>query len=421
MGWYCNVIAVDPKDANRVWVGGVDLFRSDDAGRTWGVASYWWLGDTAPTFVHADQHGIFFHPAYDGVTNKTMFATNDGGVYRTDDARAAVGIGVASACNPMASKVEFRNLNHNYGATQFYHGASFPDGNRVIAGAQDNGTLVGDVRQGTDFWGRVLGGDGAYVAVDQVTPNVVYAESQVGNLARSIDGGATFHPVPLPADTFLFVNPYLIDPNEHLRVWVGGRHMSRSEDQANSWLQASPNFDGNVSALAVAPGNSNRVLAGTNTGGLWRTNDALGTTPTWTNTAPRAGFVSWLSFDPTNADVAYATYAGFGGTHVWKTIDAGATWTALDAGLPDIPVHSIAIDPTRPTRLYLGTDLGIFVSNDGGAQWMVENTGYAAVVTEHVFIGRGANGPAVYAFTHGRGAWRAELVSAAKRRVSTRK
>ncbi|HEX8409330.1 MAG TPA: hypothetical protein VF883_10720, partial [Thermoanaerobaculia bacterium] len=114
--------------------------------------------------------------------------------------------------------------------------------------------------------------------------------------------------------------------------------------------------------------------------------------------------------------------AGFGGQHVWVSNDSGATWTPIDGNLPDIPVHSIAIDPTRNARLYLGTDLGVFVSLDRGATWAVENTGFANAVTETVLIARGADGPAIYAFTHGRGAWRADLVpvETGKRRAARR-
>ena len=92
-GWYDNVIAVDPTDPDKVWAGGVDLFRSDNGGVNWGVASYWWFqgngtppnnGD--PQFVHADNHIIAFHPNYNGTTNQTMFAGNDGGLFRTDNA-----------------------------------------------------------------------------------------------------------------------------------------------------------------------------------------------------------------------------------------------------------------------------------------------------------------------------------------------
>ena len=93
-GWYDNVIAVDPTDPDKVWAGGVDLFRSDNGGVNWGVASYWWFqgngtppnnGD--PQFVHADNHVIAFHPNYNGTTNQTMFAANDGGLFKSPTTR----------------------------------------------------------------------------------------------------------------------------------------------------------------------------------------------------------------------------------------------------------------------------------------------------------------------------------------------
>ncbi|MGZ7078756.1 MAG: WD40/YVTN/BNR-like repeat-containing protein, partial [Thermoanaerobaculia bacterium] len=129
-----------------------------------------------------------------------------------------------------------------------------------------------------------------------------------------------------------------------------------------------------------------------------------------------------ISFDPADDGVVYATYAGFGGgAHVWKSPDGGTTWSPLDGSgsdqLPDIPAHSLAVDPTHAGRLYLGSDLGIFVSNDAGEHWQVENTGFAPVITELVLIAAGEHGPAVYAFTHGRGVWRAELVEPRRRRA----
>src|SRR5205085_6101883 len=193
-------------------------------------------------------------------------------------------------------------------------------------------------------------------------------------------------------DNFLFVTPFVIDPSAHDRLWLGGRRMWRSDNGTDKWDGASLLLPGNVTAIAVAPGRSDRVIAGTTTGPIARTDSATTSTmqTQWTTATPRQGWVSWLAYDPTNIDTIYATYAGFGGTHVWKSTDAGANWTPLDGSgsgaLPDIPVHSIAIDPTRPSRLYLGTDLGIFVTSDGGATWSVENTGFAAVVTETVLI-----------------------------------
>src|SRR5262245_12030029 len=126
-GWYDNVIAVDPLDPDRVWVGGIDLFRSDDGGRNWGVASYWWLESSGTVksspYSHADQHAIIFHPQYDGAGNQTMFVGGDGGLFRTDNARAAVATGKTATCRGENSSVRWISINNSYGVTQFYSGA----------------------------------------------------------------------------------------------------------------------------------------------------------------------------------------------------------------------------------------------------------------------------------------------------------
>jgi photosystem II stability/assembly factor-like uncharacterized protein len=430
MGWHCNVISVDPTNPDIVWAAGVDLFRSDDGGRTWGLASYWWAPTTTPSFVHADQHAIAFHPSYDGEGNQIVFVANDGGVFKTANARDAVAYGAENVCRADATNLRWESLNHNFGATQFYHGTPFPDGKRWAGGAQDNGTLLGTVEQGTDGWSMIWGGDGGHVAIDPTNPNVIYAESQGGNIVKSVDGGQTFGFAlnGLSPQGFLFIAPFLIDPNRNTRLWTGSTQMYRTDDGAGLWSAASAPLPAQVSAIAVAPGNPDAVLAGTNNGSIARTDRATTATAEtqWTVVRPRTGFVSSLAFDPSDANVAYATYAGFGGgAHVWRSDDGGATWVSLDGtgdgALPDIPIHSLAIDPTRPERLFLGTDLGVFASIDGGAQWYVENSGFAAVVTETVTIGQGARGPAIYAFTHGRGAWRAELTEAPQRRRATRR
>src|SRR4029077_8093660 len=112
--------------------------------------------------------------------------------------------------------------------------------------------------------------------------------------------------------------------------------------------------------------------------------------------------------------VAYATYSTFGGTHVWKSTDGGATWRGIDGTgtrkIPDIPVHVLVVDPHQPSHLFAGTDLGVFTSTDGGATWAVENTGFANVTTEWLTVLESSGGPSpLFAFTHGRGAWRVTI------------
>ena len=120
-----------------------------------------------------------------------------------------------------------------------------------------------------------------------------------------------------------------------------------------------------------------------------------------------------VAFHPANADILYASYGSFGGAHVFRSADAGATWRTIDgageASLPDIPVHALVVDPADPARLYAATDLGVFVSTTGGVRWMVENTGFGAVVTESLSLLDTGGRRWLFAFTHGRGAWRVQL------------
>jgi photosystem II stability/assembly factor-like uncharacterized protein len=428
-GWYDNVIAVDPKDPNRVWAGGVDLFRSDDAGKSWGVASYWWAqlndGTYLPSYAHADQHTIVFHPRYNGTTNKTMFVGGDGGVYKTRDARAAVVKGAEATCDPFAGQVQWENLNNGYGVTQFYYGLPYPDGTTYLGGTQDNGTLRGTDATGIEGWTEVLGGDGGFVAINPDDTDTIYASTPGLALRKSTNGGQTFASaidgITENPNNFLFVTPFVMDPSNGERLWIGGSQLWRTDNGAQSWSAASKIVEGErnriVSAIGVAPSDSNRVMAGTAEGYVHRSETALTATGNtrWRRNRPRAGYVSSVAYDPVDPNIAYATYASFGGgAHVWKTANGGATWQPLDGTgsgtLPDIPANTIVVDPADQSRLYLGTDVGVFSSTDGGLTWMVENTGFANAPVWSLSIQAGVGGERnLFAFTHGRGVWRVRL------------
>jgi len=426
MGWYVNSLAVDPTDPDVVFAAGVDWFRSSSGGYGWGVISQWWDG-SSPSFAHADQHGLVFHPGYNGTTNQTAFALTDGGVYRTDNVR---GDRAADVCTPRAIGVAWTPLNHGYGVTQFYHGAVFPDGSAVVGGTQDNGTIVGGDVSGFDGWIRVLGGDGGYVAIDPSDPAIVYAESQWLNISKSVNGGVTFASAGngLPARNadgirgsqadFLFITPFVIDPGRPRTLWTGGRYVFRTDDAAGAWRRSSARLldDGLVSAITVAPTDSQRVAAGATDGRIYFTDgaDITGSSTDWEVSRPREGWVTWVAYDPTDPEIMYATYGGFGGSHVYRSANGGHTWLAIDgagaATVPDAPVHTLVVDPAHTERIYLGTDLGVLVSTDGGTTWAAENTGFGAVVTESLaLVTRAGGGHQLFAFTHGRGAWRVTL------------
>lgn len=422
-GWYDNQIAVDPKDENIVWTAGVDLMRSDDGGQTWGVASYWWFDPSDPNYAHADNHAITFHPKYNGTSRRQMFVANDGGIYRTDDARAAVGTTVASVCGePVENQIVWTSLNNGYQVTQFYHGTVYPDGSTFFGGTQDNGTLRGNLTGG-QIWEPIRGGDGGYVAVATDNTNIVYAENTGKTLQRSLDGGVNWtniHTGVVEASgNYQFIHPFAMDPANPQRLWYGGASAWRSNNRGTTWTRVSTSFGARIASWGISVTDPNRVYAGmqslpvapTFSGRIYTTSTAttLATPVAWASAQPRQGYVSSVAVDPANPLIAYATYSTFNSGphigHVFKTTNGGATWSRIDLTLPDMPVHSIVVHPTQPDTLYIGTDLGVFVTINGGGSWMRENTGFANVVVEHLELNNGR----LFAFTHGRSAWSVEL------------
>jgi photosystem II stability/assembly factor-like uncharacterized protein len=427
MGWYNNVIAVDPRDPNRVWAAGVDWFRSDDGGRNWGLAS--WANPSLPSYSHVDQHAITFHPQYDGESNQIVLIGNDGGIFRSTNARAGTSKGPNAPCTGgQPIQVAWKSLNHGYGVTQFYHGTPFPDGTQYLGGTQDNGTLLGSDAAGPEGWKLAFGGDGGFSAVHPAQTGTWLMESQWSNVVRTIDGGMTIFqsrtgldPVVAsglgPEGNFLFISPFTHDPASDA-VWLGGQFLYRGGNFGQSWskvLSSAVPEGARISAIAISPRSSAVVFAGSDRGHILRTTNA--TEPvaaiTFTTTQPRQGWVTSIAVDPQSGAV-YATYGNFGGAHVFRSTDYGETWHSLDGygpdGLPDIPVHSIVVDPDDPRRLYLGTDLGVMVSIDGGNTWMSEETGFGPAVTMWLSLIRTPAGQKqLFAFTHGRGAWRVTL------------
>jgi photosystem II stability/assembly factor-like uncharacterized protein len=436
-GWYDNFIAVDPVDPNIVWAGGIDMFRSNDGGQNWGQASQWWFTKGVdPEYSHADNHGVVFHPNYNGTTNKIMFSHSDGGISMTSDARAPVSfspdpIGPASpVCgNTAPGTVAWTSKNNGYQVTQFWHGALYPDGNTFFGGTQDNGTLRGSVGA-PDAWDEIRGGDGGYVALNPNNTNMLWVENTGRSLQRSTNGGASYASftggLTEPAGNYLFTTPFAQDPSNPDRMWIGGALPSRTTaatlipSPAVPWTRAGQFFATRISAWGISPLSSDRVYAGTQTGTVFTTN--AGTTATiatvWASSKPRTGssYVSSVTPDPVNATTVYATVSTFnsatGSGHVFKSTDSGATWTNIDGagatGIPDVPALTIAVDPTNTQRLYVGTDIGVFVSLDGGANWARENTGFANVIVEKLLI-KDTAPRSIYAFTHGRSVFRAAM------------
>ncbi|MEM9661066.1 MAG: GC-type dockerin domain-anchored protein [Planctomycetota bacterium] len=421
-GWYDNALAVDPVDENIVWVGGVDLFRSDNAGQTFGLASYWYFDPADPNYVHADHHALAFHPDYNGTTNQILYSGSDGGVARTSNARGTTSQnGCPFSGGSALPGITWTQLNNGYAVTQFYHGDAAQVGELYIGGSQDNGTSRGNSADPSQPWDRIVGGDGGYVAIDPTNPNIMYAETQnFPTIRKSTNGGNSFNDATngITDSDGLFITPFIMDQNNPETLFTGGGRPWRTTNGAASWQAVGPNFGsaGRISAIGIAETDGNVVYLGYEDGYVATSTNARSASPTWTlqssGLPAEQGFISWIAVDPSDAQTAYATSTTFGIDHIYKTTDGGATWTSIDGigftGVPDIPVHSIVVRPGDSDTLYAGTELGVFVTTDGGSTWTPASNGLANTVVENIeFVGDDA----LVAFTHGRSAFITQLTT----------
>jgi photosystem II stability/assembly factor-like uncharacterized protein len=446
-GWYANAIwAGDPTDPNLVVVGGVNLWRSTDGGDVLAEISTW---SAHPDSAHADQHAIVAHPDYDGAGNRTVFFGNDGGVCVAADLDA-----VGREDTPPYTQ-GWTELANAFGATQFYGGAGNPTSGMIIGGAQDNGTLRYHPAQGTERWTTIFGGDGGWCAADPTDPDFCYGEYTFLNIHRNTDGGTTedergdryisgqffnfderewdWKPIPhripdakpvlgRPMQA-LFIAPFLLDPNEPNRILAGGRSLWRTNDARTpntdatgpTWASikdplGAPNDRGlEISALAIAAGDSDTVWAGHVNGAVFRTADATAASPTWlpvtSATFPPRRYCACITVDPVDKRVVYVAFAAYARPNLWRTRDGGATWTDVSATLPAAPVRAVAVHPRRTTFVYAGTEVGLFASEDGGATWTPTNQGPANCSVDDLFW----MGEDLVSVTHGRGMFRIDL------------
>lgn len=394
-GGYNNALWVDPTNANILVVGGIVLWRSLDGGQTLTLISQ----SNFPVSAHPDHHIIVAQPGFDGNITRTVFFGNDGGLYKARD------VYTVSAFDG------WEELNNNLGITQFYGAAGNATTGVVVGGTQDNGTLrySGD----PENWTRMFGGDGGYSAADPTDAAYFYGEHIYLRIHRSTDGGLSsnyiFDGISDAGNCAEFISPLILDPNNPKRMLGGGCNLWRSENvtaSAPTWVNIKAAIGSNITNIAVAPGNPDVVWVGHGNGNLYKTTNGTAATPTWTQldtaSVPNRK-VTRLAVASRDSNTVYAAFGGFSTNNVWKTTDGGATWAAASgtagSALPNAPVYALVLHPVTPTWVYVGTEVGIFVSEDGGGTWATTNSGPANVSVMDLFW----LGNRLAAVTHGRG------------------
>jgi 6-phosphogluconolactonase (cycloisomerase 2 family) len=422
-GWYDSALWVDPTTDQRVIVGGVDLWLSVNGGKDLTRISE---ASQRPASAHADQHVIVSDPAYDGISNKTVYFGNDGGIYKTSDVTTV-------GNNPPGYTHGWISLNDNLPITQFYRGAVHAATGRLSGGTQDNGTP--GYTGSTNAWVDWTGGDGGATAADptDASGDTWYGEYVYLFLERTTAGFSPGANTPIVSggigcgslddagdkSTALFVAPFVLDPNAAGTLLGGGLSLWRSTNlKAGTpcWSPIKPPSGPKISAIAIAPGDSNLIWVGYADGQLAMTTDGTLGSPTWktiddngpANPLPNRQVTS-ITIDPSSSDVVYVTFGGYVNGNVWRTTDGGSTWADISGGLPAAPIFSLAVKPDNSNWLYVGTDVGIFDTQNGLAAtptWSVNDGPANVAVTDLFWLSTGPGTHSLMAATHGRGMWR---------------
>lgn len=386
--WYDLCIAADPLNADVIYTGGVNIYRSADGGDTWSLSGHWYGGGDAD-YVHADNHGMMFIPG-----TSTLLVGNDGGVFRTTDG--------GNNYTDLSSNLEI--------AQQYRLGISTSNQDQVLTGWQDNGT---NFKNGAS-WNRPIGGDGFECIIDHTNNNIAYGALYYGQIFKTTSGaGGGFSTILGSNGTGedeggAWLTPYIMDPNDHETLYVGKSGVHISTDGGNNWT-VGPVLDGGSSldALAVSTSNSNYIWASEG-GDLWRSTDG-GVNYTQLS-GLSGGYITYIAVDPVDENRIWITYSGFGGgAKCYASTDAGDSWSNYSTGLPDIPANTIVYQAGTADGLYIGTDAGVYYRDSSFGSWQPYNSGLPNVVVSELEIHYPSN--TLVASTYGRGLWHAPLFS----------
>jgi photosystem II stability/assembly factor-like uncharacterized protein len=384
--FYFSTLAIDPLDPKRVYRPAYSFSFSSDGGYSFAEAS----GDGG--WVHSDHHALWINP---NNTNQLYLGT-DGGVYTSMDK------GVTWI------------YNQNLPVGQFYHVAhDMKKPYRIYGGLQDNGSWVAPSSAASGVsngdWKSIYGGDGFWVVPDPNDENIAYAEAQGGNMAR----------VDLRTSKYVNIQPFQTSGEDKLRwnwntpiatgksnkknLYTGAQYLYKSVDQGRNWQRISPDLttndkkkqeqenSGGLSAdntsaenhttiftIVESPLDEKIIWVGTDDGNLQVTRDGG---LTWVNTSkqvaasgvPAQTWVSSIEPSHFNKELVYATFEnhmyGDHKTYAAGSNDGGKTWKMLQSNEFTGFAHRILEDPVNKDLLFLGTEMGLFSSLDGGANW----------------------------------------------------
>ncbi len=372
-GWVFAQMRVDPNDENRVYTLGLWINISTDGGATC---------EPIRRKIHADQHGMWIDPD----NSNYILEAHDGGISVSYD-----------------KGENWRNLLKELPLAQFYN-VEFDNSEpfRVFGSIQDHHSFYTevDLSRGKDKirpteWDYTLGAEGSTHVVDPRDNNAIYASLFYGKLAKATVEGYPEDmewvlPSTFPEETEFrgqWMAPTLLSDHNPDIVYHGVQHVLKSTDKGGTWEQISPDLSYNdpekqgdisyqtISALEESVFNPQLLYAGTDDGRLWRTRDGG---KHWEDIRKEPLPVRWVSrivASKHDFGTVYVTQTGRrdddAAVYMWRSTDFGSTWEDISANVPAGPVNVIREDPEEEKILYLGTDVGVYVSKDAGDSWEV--------------------------------------------------
>ncbi len=395
-GWYNLEVGVNPTNGNELIIGALDTWKSTNGGASWTQLSTWVGSTPGNQYVHADVHKIIWYDR----GNKIVIGS-DGGIFYSSDNGATI-----------------RDRNQGLRIKQFYSCAIHPTTtNYFLAGAQDNGVHQFS-NAGLSSTVEVTGGDGAFVAIDQNQPQFQFGSYVFNAYRRSTDGGASWSGITLNSGTGQFINPFDYDNTANI-MYCGDaansyRRWTDPQTGSTSAVVSISNMTGSVTAVSVSPYTANRVYFGTNGGKIVQVDGAntiaSGSAGTDRSTGLPAGTVSCINQGSSDNNLIIV-FSNYGINNVWISTNGGATWTASDGNLPDMPVRWAMFYPLDNTKAIIATETGIWETtflNGASTVWVASPT-FPTVRTDMLKY-RAIDGTIVAA-THGRGLWTSFLAS----------
>jgi photosystem II stability/assembly factor-like uncharacterized protein len=415
--WYYMHIFADPKSEDTVYVLNTGVFRSHDGGKTF----------TRIRTPHGDNHGLWIDPN----DPKHLIEGNDGG--------ATVSIDGGETWTTV----------YNQPTAQFYHVVTDNRFPYYIYGAQQDNSTVGIASASPEgaidrpSWYDVGGGESGYIAPDPNDPEIVYAGSYGGDITRydhRTGEEQLINPWPINpigwggADLkyrFQWTEPIVFSPFDSKTMYFAAQVLFKTTDAGMNWTAISPDLTRNdkskqapsggpitkdntgveiydtIFSVVESPVQKDLIWAGTDDGLIQLTRDGG---QHWENITPKAmpdwGTVSMIEVSPHDAGTAYVAVekhkADDFAPYIFKTTDFGKSWTALIEGIPSNDyVHAVRIDPRHPSLLFAGTEQGVYVSFNDGAQWQPLQLNLPAAPVNDLVV---KNDDLVVA-THGRSFW----------------